>query len=70
MKKVYRKEVRAGLNRTNSLKHGIISENDLKHLPPMVKKYLNYVDVVGRETLFNVRIKFVGRIRANRNCIQ
>lgn len=65
MKKAYRTEVKEGLNRTSSLNPGIITVSDLQHLPPVVRKYLYYAGVVGKEKLFNVRIKFEGRIRSN-----
>lgn len=64
MKKLYKKEVIAGLNRTSSLKPTLITESDLQHLPPIVKKYLEYTGWVGKEKLFNVRIKFEGKIRS------
>jgi hypothetical protein len=64
MKKVYKSEVNAGLSRTNSMKPGIITESDLQHLPPVVKKYLNYTGVIGKEKIVNVRIKFEGKIRS------
>jgi hypothetical protein len=64
MKKVYKREVSAALNRTSSLKPSLIIESDLQHLPPIVKKYLDYTGWVGKEKLFNVRIKFEGKIRS------
>jgi hypothetical protein len=64
MKKVYIREVNIGLNRTSSLKPSIITESDLQHLPPIVKKYLYYAGVVGTEKVLNVRIKFEGKIRS------
>lgn len=64
MKKLYLSEVRTGLSRTSSLKPGLINESDLQHLPPAVKRYLYYTGVVGKEKLFNVRIKFEGKIRS------
>ena len=64
MKKKYRKEVNSALNRINFLNTEIISEKDLDHLPPVVKKYLIYVNVVGKGRVKNVRIKFDGRIRS------
>jgi hypothetical protein len=64
MKQVYKKEVLAGLSRTSSLKPPILTEDDLQHLPPIVRKYLHYTGVVGRERLFNFRLKFEGRIRS------
>jgi hypothetical protein len=63
MKRKYKNEVIAGLNRTNSLKSKTIEESDLQHLPPIVKKYLTYVGVISKERIVNVRIKFAGKIR-------
>lgn len=64
MKNKFRREVQAGLKRINSLKPLIINENNFSHLPPIVKKYLEYSGVIGREELFNVRIEFEGKIRS------
>jgi len=64
MNKQYKNEVRAGLLRTNSLMPDLISENDLDHLPPIVKKYLIQSGIVGTKRLLNVRIKFEGKIRS------
>lgn len=52
------------MDRTGSLKPGIITESDLRHLPPPVKKYLHYAGVVGKEKVVNVRMKCSGRIRS------
>jgi hypothetical protein len=67
MKKIYKNEVEAGLNRTNSIKPGTIEEIDLQHLPPIVKKYLTNASVIGKEKVVNVRTKFVGKIRSKPN---
>jgi hypothetical protein len=64
MKIQYKNEVRNGLLRTNSLIPALIAEIDLDHLPPIVKKYLIQSGVVGTEQLFNMRIKFEGRLRS------
>lgn len=64
MKKVYKREVNAGLNRTRLLKPGIITQGDLEHLPPAVRNYLDYAGVVGKEKIVNVRAKFKGKIRS------
>jgi hypothetical protein len=64
MKTLYKNEVIAGLNRTRLLETDKITQNDLQHLPPIVKKYLEYSGCVGKERLLNVRIKFGGRIRS------
>jgi hypothetical protein len=64
MKKEYKNEIIAGLNRTSSMKPGIITESDLQHLPAAVKKYLIYAGVIGKEKVLNVRIKSEGKIRS------
>lgn len=65
MKRLYKKEVRAAFARISDIKPEIITESDLEHLPPAVKKYLHYVGVVGKEKVMNVKIKFEGKIRSN-----
>ncbi|OFX20573.1 MAG: hypothetical protein A2041_06815, partial [Bacteroidetes bacterium GWA2_31_9b] len=67
MKKLYKKEVNAAMVRIRDSKPEIITEKDLEHLPPIVQKYLNYVGVVGKEKVLNVKIKFEGKIRSNPN---
>jgi len=64
MKKTYKNEVRAALKRTLTFKPEIINENDLAHLPQIIRQYLEYTGVTGKEKLFNVRIKFEGKIRS------
>lgn len=64
MKKAYRKEVLEGLERTKNLQPEPITEGDLSHLPPVVKKYLIHAGVIGKEKIFNVRFNCKGRIRS------
>lgn len=64
MKRVYKNEIINGLNRTGSMKPGILTESDLQHLPLVVKKYLNYAGVIGKAKTLNVRIKAEGKIRS------
>jgi hypothetical protein len=64
MKNRYNNEVKEALRRTSSLKPGFISESDLNHLPPIVKKYLRYAGVIGKEGVFNLRLEFDGKIRS------
>jgi hypothetical protein len=40
-----------------------ITEKDLEHLPSIVQKYLNYVGVVGKPKIQNVKIVFEGEMR-------
>ncbi|MCA0388042.1 MAG: hypothetical protein LCH52_06055 [Bacteroidetes bacterium] len=44
-------------------KSDILSENDIKHLPAPVQKYLHYTEVVGKEKVKSVRIVFEGQMR-------
>jgi hypothetical protein len=67
MKKTFKNESLVGLERTSKPSHEIITESDLEHLPPMVKKYLRYVGVVGKEKVYNMRVVLEGRIRSNPN---
>jgi hypothetical protein len=64
MKKVYKREVSASLKRTSLIKPRLIVDRDLCHLPPVVRRYLEYAGVVGKEEIVNVRIKFEGRLRS------
>jgi hypothetical protein len=64
LKKLYKQEVKAGLERTGRIKPEKITEEDLQYLPAIVRKYLNYVGIVGKEKVVNIRIEFTGRIRS------
>jgi len=64
MKKLFNTEVKSGLERTASIKPEVITENDVQHLPPAVRKYLSYAGVMGKEKVLNVHIKFEGKIRS------
>jgi hypothetical protein len=64
MKKLYRKEVTEGLGRAGMHKPVLITEADIIHLPEPVKKYLSYVGVIGKEKIWNARIRFTGKIRS------
>jgi hypothetical protein len=65
MKKTFKKEMQEGLKRTSSIVQEIITEKDLEHLPLAVKKYLQYVGVVGKPKVNNLHLKFKGRIRSS-----
>jgi hypothetical protein len=65
MKKTYKKEVKAALERQKNLHPGLISEEDLRHLPEIVQKYLRVSGVIGKEKMINTRVEMEGRIRGN-----
>ena len=64
LKRLYRQEVREGLRRTGIIKHEIVTESDMLHLPGAVRRYLDYAGVTGREKVRNAKIEFTGRIRS------
>jgi len=67
MKCAYKKAVRHELDRTKNCKPEILSENDIIHLPEIVKKYIRYTGFTGREKILNFRAEFKGGIRFKPN---
>jgi hypothetical protein len=65
MIKVFKKEVLTGLEQTININHEIVTEADLEHLPLIVRKYLRFVGVVGKEKVYNMRVILGGRMRSN-----
>lgn len=65
MKQTFKNETLTGLKRTSKLPLEIVKESDLEHLPLIVRKYLSYVGVVGKEKVYNMRVVLEGRIRSN-----
>ena len=63
MKKNYKKEVYAGLERTKNINPEIVTEKDIEHLPPIVQKYLIYSGVIGKKKVVNFRVTLEGKIR-------
>lgn len=49
---------------TNFSDTEILSENDIKHLPEIVKKYLVYTNVIGKPKVKNFRAVFQGEMRS------
>ncbi len=56
-------DVRSALD-NKSKASTLITEKDLDHLPPVVQKYLEYVGVVGKPKIRNMRIVFQGEMRS------
>jgi hypothetical protein len=65
MKKAYKQAVLEALQRTRNHKPGILTEDDLNHLPVIVQKYIRMAGSVGKEKVLNFRAEFKGGIRAN-----
>jgi hypothetical protein len=49
----------------NVLTKEILSEDDIKHLPSIVQKYIRYTGSVGKEKVYNFKAEFSGGIRSN-----
>lgn len=65
MKRLYKKEVHANLERFKDSKPDILTEADIQHLPEIVQRYLRYTGIIGKEKVFNFRVEFEGKIRSN-----
>ncbi|MHC1703592.1 MAG: DUF6544 family protein [Tenuifilaceae bacterium] len=65
MKRLYKKEVKIGLERTQIINPEILTEVDIQHLPTIVQNYLRYVGVIGKEKVHSFRAEFEGNIRSN-----
>ncbi len=59
----YQKDVQNTLNRIHSLPAGIVTEADIQPLPQPVKRYLNYVGVVGKPKVSSMRAVLTGEMR-------
>lgn len=64
MKKRFKKEVLAGLERSERLEKEILSDSEIQYLPVIVQKYLHLTGAVGREKVLNFRVEFKGGIRS------
>ncbi len=63
-KNQYRNDVAGGIERTGSIEEEIVTERDLAHLPGPVKKYLEYVGVVGKPKVKSVWVSFDAEMRS------
>jgi hypothetical protein len=62
---IYRAEVQKGLTKQGDT--SVVTEADLKNLPPPVKKYLLYAGVVGKPKVYNFRAVFTGTIKPKKD---
>lgn len=63
LKRTYKSEVLKGIKRIETSENSILTENDIKHLPEPVQKYLVYVGVIGKEKVNNVRVVTEGEMK-------
>ncbi len=64
LKSQYKKDVAEGIERTKSIEKEIITGQDLEHLPGPVRKYLEYVGVVGKPKVKSVMVAFDAEMRS------
>ncbi|MBD3386363.1 hypothetical protein GF407_15745 [candidate division KSB1 bacterium] len=63
-KSQYISDVREGLQRTTTMQSELLTEKDLAPLPELVQNYLNYVGVVGKPRVKNMRVVFKAQMRS------
>ena len=63
-KNKYKKEVQAGIEQTADLPDSMLTNEDIKHLPVPVQKYIKYTGSIGKPKVHNFRIEFSGKIRS------
>jgi hypothetical protein len=62
--KTYKRAVLEALERTGRQKAKILDNEDIRHLPSVVQKYLSYTGAIGKEKVLNFRAEFKGGIRS------
>lgn len=65
LKKAYTREVQKKLKQTSAPVKDILTEEDIKHLPEIVQKYLKYANVIGKEKVRNFKVIFDGEFKIN-----
>lgn len=64
MKNRYRRAVLEALKSCDTKNPGIIGKEDMEHLPPVVRRYIEITGFAGRERVKNFRAEFKGGIRS------
>jgi len=64
LKRVYKTEVEEALKASQS-QSSILTDEDIKHLPEIVQKYLKYANVIGKEKVRNFKVTFDGEFKTD-----
>lgn len=67
MKRTYENTVRSELVRTHTISPELLTEQDISHLPDIVKKYIRFTGSIGKPKVVNFRTECSGGIRSNPN---
>jgi hypothetical protein len=65
LKRVYKAEIEKSIAKAYEQDSSILTEEDLRHLPEPVRKYLTYVGAVGKEKIRNYSIVFEGEFKTD-----
>jgi hypothetical protein len=64
-KNEYKREVKIGLNQTQNAPNNLLTLDDIKDLPELVQKYIQYVGCIGKPIVSNFKVNFDGKIRSH-----
>lgn len=65
LKRTYEKEVEKELGHAVPSGKDLLTEEDIRHLPEPVQKYLRYANVIGKEKVRNFRVTFDGEFKTD-----
>ncbi len=66
LERTYETEVMKEIESTAYSSQGILTQEDIQHLPEPVQKYLIYVGALGKEKVNNVKVVFDGDMKTDR----
>lgn len=67
LERTYKNEVKTALESISLSESEILTEEDIRHLPQPVQKFLTHVGVIGQEKVHNFRVIADGKFKMNRN---
>jgi hypothetical protein len=67
MKRTYANAVRSELKRNSIINPELLTEQDISHLPDIVKKYIRFTGSIGKPKVVNLRTECKGGIRFSPN---
>ncbi len=62
----YKYDILIGLERIGSLKNELLEEQDIKHLPALVQKYLIYTGSIGKPKVKSMKVEFAAEMRGKK----
>lgn len=65
LKRIYKAEASRIAANTGGLGSSILTEEDIRHLPEPVQKYIKYVGAIGKEKIRNFRVVFEGEFKTD-----